>query len=146
MKKNDMLIKPEIAMNVAIIIGMLIIIILGGKVMQKHTNHPVTGSITGKPQWIGAVTINNGFVEHWFSIPVDTDGDGKKDILVLDTAQDTTGFASGMEVGWKVTFKAKDGLEIGKFLPFLWGPVLDPNLPINTPQPVYISNGVYSTE
>lgn len=130
---------------------LLISIAITVKIFFEDTNNIenkslLTGVIVGKAQYIGSTVDANRTWYNWFAIPVDTDGDGKKDILVLDTAQDTTGFASGLKIGWKMTFYKKDGIKISEFLPFLWRSVLDPNLPINTPQPVYISNGVYSTE
>jgi len=127
-------------------IAITIKIFFSGDADNIENKSPLTGVIIGRAQYIGSTVDTDRTWHNWVTIPVDTNNNGKEDILVLDTVQDTTGFISGLKIGWKVTFYKRDGLEISEFLPFLWRSVLDPDLPINTSQPLYISTGVYSTK
>lgn len=129
---------------------LLISIAITVKIFFEDTNNIenkslLTGVIVGKAQYIGSTVDANRTWYNWFAIPVDTDGDGKR--------YPSIGYSPGYywlriraKNRMENDFLQKDGIKISEFLPFLWRSVLDPNLPINTPQPVYISNGVYSTE
>ncbi len=96
------------------------------------------GKIVGQPTMIGAVQTSKETIDWWFSFPVDTNGDGQADLIVLDTSQ-SSDFGNGFQIGWTVTYQKRDGKALASWLPFLWESVLDSSLPSEQQQSVYLA-------